>query len=111
MGVSHSAIARVTGVDVSFKNFNAGRAQWLPQRLVVIGTGNDDADYSLAKYEVGGVASVVGERYGFGSPLHLALDQLYPAIGPVAEFPVTIIPLAKKPGPLRRREVLKQQAR
>jgi phage tail sheath gpL-like len=101
MGVSHSAIARVTGVDVSFKNFNAGRAQMLPQRVVVIGTGNDDAVYPLDKYEVGGTAAEVGDRYGYGSPLHLALNQFYPSIGPVAEFPVTIIPLQKATGAVK----------
>ena len=33
MGVSASAISRVTGVEVTPKNFNKGNASMLPQRL------------------------------------------------------------------------------
>ena len=50
MGVSASAISRVTGVEVTPKNFNKGNASMLPQRLVIVGQGNDDAIYSLDKY-------------------------------------------------------------
>jgi phage tail sheath gpL-like len=95
MGVSASAISRVTGVDVTFKNFNSGRAQMLPQRLAIIGVGNDNADYALTKYEIGGSASTVAEKYGWGSPLHLAARQFFPIAGAAAEFPVTVYPLAK----------------
>jgi phage tail sheath gpL-like len=98
MGVSPSAIARVTGVEVNYKNFNTGKAQKLPQRVTIIGQGNDNAAYSLDKYEVGGTASEVAERYGYGSPLHLAVNQLYPLIGKTAVFPVTIIPVTKAGG-------------
>jgi phage tail sheath gpL-like len=95
MSVSASAISRVTGVDVIYKNFNSGRAQMLPQRLAIIGVGNDNADYALTKYEIGGSASPVAEKYGWGSPLHLAARQLFPLTGAPAEFPVTVYPLAK----------------
>ncbi|GHU13045.1 tail sheath protein [Spirochaetia bacterium] len=98
MGVQASAVSRVTGVEVSFKNFNIGRAQKLPQRVAIIGVGNDDADYSLDKFEIEGNASDVGDRYGYGSPLHLAALQFYPQIGKTAEFPVTCYPLAKANG-------------
>jgi phage tail sheath gpL-like len=76
-------------------NFNTGKAQSLPQRLALIGVGNDTVDYGLGKMEVGGSASVVGDRFGYGSPLHLAAKQLFPLTGASAEFPVTIYPLAK----------------
>lgn len=95
MGVSASAISRVTGVEVTPKNFNKGNASMLPQRLVIVGQGNDDAIYDLNKYECDGSAASVGERYGYGSPLHLAAKQLYPTAGSMATFPVTIVPVKK----------------
>jgi phage tail sheath gpL-like len=92
--ISPSAASRVCGVDVEFKNFNLGSAAMLPQRLAVFGTGNDDADYSLDKYEAAS-ASAVGERYGFGSPLHLMARVFFPPAGGGATFPVTLYPLRK----------------
>lgn len=95
MGVSKSAVARVTGIGVAPKNFNTGAAAMLPQRLLIIGQGNDDVLYSLDKYECDGSASSVAERYGYGSPLHLAAKQLFPTAGAMATFPVSIIPVRK----------------
>ena len=94
MGVSPSTITRVTGVEATFRNFNQGNAAMLNQRLSIIGLGNDNADYDLTKREFF-AAAMVAETYGWGSPLHLAAEQLLPAIGAVAEFPVTFIPLKK----------------
>lgn len=91
MGVSASAVSRVTGVEVTPKNFNTGNASMLPQRLVIIGQGNDDMLYPLEKYECEGSAASVAERYGYGSPLHLAAKQLFPTAGSMATFPVSII--------------------
>jgi phage tail sheath gpL-like len=90
-----SAISRVTGVNVEFRDFNSGSGGYLPQRLAVFGVGNDDAVYSLDKYEALGDAESIGERFGHGSPLHLAARQLYPAGGGGANFPVTFYPLKK----------------
>ena len=95
MGVSKSAVSRVTGITVTPKNFNTGNASMLPQRLVIIGQGNDDVVYSLEKYECDGSAASVAERYGYGSPLHLAALQLFPTAGAMATFPVSIIPVKK----------------
>lgn len=95
MGVSKSAVSRVTGIEVTPKNFNTGNAAMLPQRLVIIGQGNDDVLYSLDKYECDGSAASVAERYGYGSPLHLAAKQLFPTAGAMATFPVSIIPVKK----------------
>lgn len=95
MGVSASAVGRVTGIEVTPKNFNKGNANMLPQRLVIIGQGNDETIYDLTKYECDGSAASVGERYGYGSPLHLAAKQLYPTAGSMATFPVTIVPVKK----------------
>jgi phage tail sheath gpL-like len=88
-----SAISRVTGVNVEFRNFNAGGGGFLPQRLAVLGIGNDDAEYSLQKHESIGSADAIGRRYGYGSPLHLAARQLFPISGGGANFPVTFYPL------------------
>lgn len=95
MSVSASAISRVTGVAVQYKNFNAGKAQMLPQRLAVIGVGNHDTVYTTDKYEAEGSASEIGDRYGYGSPLHIAALQLFPVAGKGASFPVTFYPLAE----------------
>jgi len=94
MGVSPSTITRVTGVEATYRNFNAGNAAMLNQRLTIIGIGNDSAEYNLDKREFFS-ALKVAETFGWGSPLHLAAEQLLPAIGKTAEFPVTIIPLIK----------------
>lgn len=94
MGVSASSISRVTGVEVTYKNFNAGAAALLPQRLAIIGPGNSDKTFSTDKYECEGSAVAVAEKYGYGSPLHLAALQLFPKTGNGASFPVTIYPVA-----------------
>lgn len=98
MSVSASAISRVTGVAVQYKNFNAGAASMLPQRLAVIGVGNSDVAYTESKYECEGSASEIGELYGYGSPLHLAALQLFPVSGKGASFPVTFYPLKAASG-------------
>jgi phage tail sheath gpL-like len=88
-----SAISRVTGVNVEFRNFNAGGGGFLPQRLAVFGVGNADAEYSTDKHEAIGSADAIAQRYGYGSPLHLAARQLFPTGGGGANFPVTFYPL------------------
>ena len=95
MGLSATAVSRVCGVNVEYKNYNTGTAAMLPQRLAIIGQGNDDAVFSAEKFEIEGSANAVGDKYGYGSPLHLAALQLFPQNGKSADFPVTIYPLAK----------------
>ena len=68
----------------------------LPQQLAIIGQGNDDAVYSLDKYEIEGSADAVAQKYGYGSPLHLAALQLFPKAGAMATFPVYILPVTKE---------------
>lgn len=95
MGVSPSTVSRITGLETHYKNFNTGNAAMLPQQLAIIGQGNDDAVYSLDKYEIEGSADAVAQKYGYGSPLHLAALQLFPKAGAMATFPVYILPVAK----------------
>lgn len=95
MGVSPSEISRITGLETHYKNFNTGNAAMLPQQLAIIGQGNDETSYSLDKYEIEGSAETVAQKYGYGSPLHLAALQLFPKAGAMATFPVYILPVAK----------------
>ena len=95
MSVSSSAVSRVTGVAVKYKNFNTGNVQMLQQRLAVIGVGNHGVTYTTEKYECQGNASEIGDKYGYGSPLYLAALQLFPLVGKGAGFPVTFYPLAE----------------
>ena len=95
MGVSPSTVSRITGLETHYKNFNTGNAAMLPQQLAIVGQGNDDAVYSLDKYEIEGSADAVAQKYGYGSPLHLAALQLFPKAGAMATFPVYILPVAK----------------
>jgi phage tail sheath gpL-like len=88
-----SAISRVTGVNVEYRNFNSGNGGFLPQRLAVFGVGNDDAVYSTEKHEAIGSADAIAKRYGYGSPLHLAARQFFPMGDGGATFPVTFFPL------------------
>lgn len=97
MGVSRSAIARVTGCEVKFRNFSTGGANSLPQRLAVVGQGADGVDYRLVPFEVFD-ATAVGDRFGYGSPLHLVAQTLFPKSGVQAAFPVTIYPVARAEG-------------
>jgi phage tail sheath gpL-like len=93
MSLSNSAIARTTGIDVSFKNFNLGQALFLPQRLAIIGQGSSLSTYSLDPYTVSS-AGEVAEKYGYGSPLHLACRVLFPPNNDgIGGIPVTIYPL------------------
>ena len=95
MAISNSQVSRVTGVDVIFKDFNLGQARFLPQRVAIIGQGStaSQASYGLEKTQVF-TASEVGDKYGYGSPLHLACKQLLPTNNDgIGAIPVTIYPL------------------
>lgn len=93
MGLSASAISRVVGVEITYKSFSKNGAQLLPQRLAVFGQARTGVEYPAEKYEGEGSAAAVAERYGWGSPLHLAALQLYPETGTGASFPVDFIPV------------------
>lgn len=96
MAIDVNTISRITGLETQFRNFNTGNASMLPQQLAVIGQGNDEAVYSLDKYEVQGSAEEVAQKYGYGSPLHLVARQLFPRLGITATFPVFIVPVKKE---------------
>jgi phage tail sheath gpL-like len=91
MSIDQSAIARVLGIDVKFENFNLGQALYLPQRVTVIGQGNTAAVYDNEKTPV--ISSgQIGSKYGFGSPIHLAIKQMFPDNNDgIGGIPVTVI--------------------
>lgn len=94
MGVDASAVARVLGIDTEFKDLREGGVLFLPQRIVVLAQGASDSVYSAAKAQVTS-APAGGSTYGYGSPIHLTLRELFPANGDgVGTIPVTVYPLS-----------------
>ena len=91
--VDISAVGRVVGIDVQFKDLREGNVLFLPQRLAVIGQGSTAATFLTTKQQVFS-SQEAGTLYGFGSPVHLAVTQLLPVNGDgVGTIPVTIYPL------------------
>ncbi len=91
--VDISAVARVVGIKVDYKDLRGSNVTFLPQRVVIIGQGNSDAVYALTKKQITS-ASQAGAEYGFGSPIHLAARELFPVNGDgVGTIPVTVYPL------------------
>ena len=92
--VDPNAVARVVGIKTTFQNLKGG-ASFLPIRIGVFGQGAtaSQAGYSTDKAIVTS-AKDVGDTYGYGSPLHLAVKQLLPPNGDgVGKIPVTVFPL------------------
>ena len=91
--VDASAVARVLGIEAIFVNRLGNNAVLLPQRLAVIAQGATAATYSTTKAQFSSALDVAAE-YGFGSPLHLISQKLFPANGDgVGTIPVTFYPL------------------
>lgn len=91
--VDNSAVARVLGIKTTFKDLRTNSVMFLPQHIAVIGQGNSDAVYTTTKTQVTS-ASQAASLYGFGSPIHLAVRELFPSDGSgVGTIPVTIYPL------------------
>ena len=91
--VDASAVARVVGIRTEFVDLRGGRVTLLPQRIAVIGQGNTASTYSSTKLQVTS-ALQAAQTYGFGSPIHLAVQQLLPFTGDgVGSIPVTVYPL------------------
>lgn len=85
--------SRALGVEPVFRNLAPGQVPGLPQRVAVLGQGATASTYSTDKAQVFS-AFETGSKYGFGSPLHLAVQQLLPDNGNgVGTIPVTVYPL------------------
>lgn len=95
MAVDASAVARVVGVQETFKNLSGGAIRFLPQRVAILAQGAtaSQSSYSNDKRQIFS-AKEAGDTYGYGSPIHLAADELFPANGDgVGTIPVTVYPL------------------
>jgi phage tail sheath gpL-like len=93
MAVDASAVARVVGLTTEFKDLRGGAVLNLPQHIAVFAQGSSDAVFSTDKWRATS-AGAAGAKYGFGSPIHLALRELMPANGDgVGSIPVTVYPL------------------
>ncbi len=93
MAVDQSAIARVVGIETKFQDLRGGRVLYLPQQIAVIGQGNTANTYATTPVQVTN-AQAVATVYGFGSPLHKAVEQLFPTNGDgVGTIPVTVYPV------------------
>lgn len=91
--VDASAIARVLGIQTLFKDLRGGGILSLPQRIALVGQGATASTYATTKRLVTS-AFEVATIYGFGSPVHLASQQLFPVNGDgVGTIPVTVYPL------------------
>lgn len=91
--IDSSAVARILGISVNFRDLRRGNIVYLPQRIAVVGQGADAVIYSGDKQQFTS-AFAVGQAYGFGSPLHLVAKQLFPVNGDgVGTLPVTFYPL------------------
>lgn len=90
--ISPSRTARTVGVGAFFKNLRQGGFA-LPMRIPVFAQGSTASTFSTDRRQVFS-AQEAGETYGFGSPIHLIVEQLLPANGDgVGDIPVTIYPL------------------
>lgn len=93
MGVEASAVARVVGIETTFRNLRGGRVVLLPQRVALIGQGSTASVYDTVKAQYTS-ALEVAQAYGFGSPLHLAALQFFPVNGDgIGGIPLTVYPL------------------
>jgi len=91
--VDTSAKARVVGIKPEFKDLRQGNILFLPQRIALFGQGNTASTYATTKRQVTSAAEAAN-LYGFGSPLHLAVERLLPVNGDgVGTIPVTLYPL------------------
>lgn len=94
VAVAESAVARVVGIETNFVNLRGG-VKFLPMRIAVFAQGTTiaQASFSTDKVVVTS-AKFVGDNYGYGSPAHLAINELLPPQGGgVGIIPVTLFPL------------------
>lgn len=94
MAIDASAVARVLGINVSFRDLRDSSILYLPQRIAVLAQGSTASVYSTDKFQCTSAAAA-GNRFGYGSPAHLIVQQLLPPNGDgVGTIPVTVYPLA-----------------
>lgn len=93
MTIDQSAVASTFGLGTEYQDLRDGQAAYLPQRILVVAQGASASSYPLEKWTSTGAAAA-GARFGYGSPIHLALRALQPAEGGgVGTIPIDVIPL------------------
>lgn len=93
MAVDASAVARVTGISTQYQDMRGGSALFLPQQVAIIAQGASAVTYPDDRYQITSAVQA-GRRYGFGSPIHLIAEQLFPANGDgIGTVPVHVYPL------------------
>jgi phage tail sheath gpL-like len=96
--VDQSAIARVLGIETSYVDLRNGNTRFLPQQIALFAQGATASTYSSDRWEASG-SDAAGKRYGYGSPIHLAMLELMPPNGNgVGTIPVTVYPLSDADG-------------
>ena len=91
--VDANAVARVVGIQTIFKDNRQGDVILLPQRIALFGQGASASTYPATKQVITS-ALQAATIYGFGSPIHLAAQQLFPVNGDgVGAIPVTVYPM------------------
>lgn len=91
--IDATAVARVTGIDVQYKDLRGGAVVALPQQIAVFAQGSSDVSYPTDKFQATNAAAVAN-KLGWGSPAHLIADQFFPANGDnVGTIPVHFYPL------------------
>jgi len=96
--VDAGAVARVLGIKTAFKDLRTNSILNLPQRIAIVGQGSTTATYATTKVQFTD-AVAVGNAVGFGSPLHLVSQQLFPVNGDgIGTLDATFYPLAASDG-------------
>lgn len=96
--IDASAVARVTGIDVQYKNLRGGAVVFLPQQIAVFAQGASDVVFPSTKFQETS-APAIAAKLGWGSPAHLIADELFPANGDgVGSIPVHFYPLGDAGG-------------
>jgi len=91
--IDNSARARTVGIKTQFKDLRPAGTSFVPQRIALIGQGNSASTYATTKRSITS-SNEAATLYGFGSPIHEAAKQLFPASGDgVGAIPVTVYPL------------------
>lgn len=80
--VGLARISTILGYKIDKGNF-ATQTPNLPQRILVLGVANDANDGTITHdvIERHNTADEVGKKYGYGSPMHLAMRILKPSSG------------------------------
>ena len=98
--VPAGAIAHAVGAEIINVNLRRG-ITLLPNQVAVLGQASSDAVgvvYNEKQQVTSGAEA--GERFGFGSPIHLMCEQLFPRSGDgvTADIPVNVYPLEDPEG-------------